>query len=190
MAIILDALSVLSGDVTSPEAVSEFRAREERAEELELARTENGYITVDTLQSIYKLGVQNLAYLQDENGQLVINEANIQKVIAARTQQMAIETALNYIQQLRTALTNQDTAALQNLIFATDVAAILLYCPSFAEELSLPPHPVRDIVHISITAAKTAAVTFFIPVIIFSFSCIHKSRRLLLQESQRLSQLL
>lgn len=84
---------------------------------------ENGYITVDTLQSIYKLGVQNLAYLQDENGQLVINEANIQKVIAARTQQMAIETALNYIQQLRTALTNQDTAALQNLIFATDVAA-------------------------------------------------------------------
>ena len=84
---------------------------------------ENGYITVDTLQSIYKLGVQNLAYLQDENGQLVINEANIQKVIAARTQQMAIETALSYIQQLRTALTNQDTAALQNLIFATDVAA-------------------------------------------------------------------
>lgn len=84
---------------------------------------ENGYITVNTLQSIYKLGVQNLAYLQDENGQLVINEANIQKVIAARTQQMAIETALNYIQQLRTALTNQDTAALQNLIFATDVAA-------------------------------------------------------------------
>lgn len=84
---------------------------------------ENGYITVDTLQSIYKLGVQNLAYLQDENGQLVINEENIQKVIAARTQQMAIETALNYIQQLRAALTNQDTAALQNLIFATDVAA-------------------------------------------------------------------
>lgn len=82
-----------------------------------------GYITVDTLQSIYKLGVQNLAYLQDENGQLVINEANIQKVIAARTKQMAIETALNYIQQLRTALSNQDTAALQNLIFATDVAA-------------------------------------------------------------------
>lgn len=84
---------------------------------------ENGYITVDTLQSIYKLGVQNLAYLQDENGQLVINEENIQKVIAARTQQMAIETALNYIQQLRTALTNQDTAALANLIYATDLAA-------------------------------------------------------------------
>lgn len=84
---------------------------------------ENGNISVKTLQSIYKLGVQNLAYLENENGQLVINEENIQKVIAARTQQMAIETALNYIQQLRTALTNEDTAALNNLIFATDVAA-------------------------------------------------------------------
>lgn len=84
---------------------------------------ENGSISVKTLQSIYKLGVQNLAYLEDENGQLVINEENIQKVIAARTQQMAIETALNYIQQLRTALTNEDTVALNNLIFATDVAA-------------------------------------------------------------------
>ncbi len=83
---------------------------------------ENGYITVDTLQSIYKLGVQNLAYLQDENGQLVINEANIQKVIAARTQQMAIESALNYIQQLRTALTNNDTVALLNLTNATNIA--------------------------------------------------------------------
>lgn len=84
---------------------------------------ESGYITVDTLQSIYKLGVQNLAYLQDENGQLVINEENIQKVIAARTQQMAIETALNYIQQLRTALTNNDTVALLNLTTATSAAA-------------------------------------------------------------------
>lgn len=84
---------------------------------------ENGNISVKTLQSIYKLGVQNLAYLEDENGQLVINEENIQKVIAARTQQMAIETALNYIQQLRTALTNNDTVALLNLTTATSAAA-------------------------------------------------------------------
>ena len=61
--------------------------------------------------------------MQDENGQLVINEENIQKVIAARTQQMAIESALNYIQQLRTALTNNDTVALLNLTNATNIAA-------------------------------------------------------------------
>lgn len=84
--------------------------------------SESGFITVSTFQEIAKLGVENLAYLQDENGQLVINEANIQKVIAARTQQMAIETALNYIQQLRQALMNNDTVALMNLTNATNIA--------------------------------------------------------------------
>lgn len=84
---------------------------------------ENGHITVDTLQAITKLGIENLAYLEDENGLLVINQENIQKVIAARTEQMAIETALQYVQQIRTALTDNDTAALNRLIFATDAAA-------------------------------------------------------------------
>ena len=84
---------------------------------------EYGYITVDSLQDILSYGVEYLAFLQDENGQLVINEENIQKVIAARTQQMAIESALNYIQQLRTALTNNDTVALLNLTNATNIAA-------------------------------------------------------------------
>lgn len=84
---------------------------------------ETGSITVDTLQDILSYGVENLAYLRDENGLLVINEESIQKVIAARTQQMAIESALNYIQQLRTALTNNDTIALLNLTTATGAAA-------------------------------------------------------------------
>lgn len=84
---------------------------------------ENGYITVSTFQEIAKLGVENMAYLQDENGLLVINEKNIQKVIAARTQQMAIETSLHYIQQLRQALADNDTAALMRLTTATNTAA-------------------------------------------------------------------
>ena len=84
---------------------------------------EYGYITVDSLQDILSYGIEYLAFLQDENGQLVINEESIQKVIAARTQQMAIESALNYIQQLRTALTNNDTVALLNLTNATNIAA-------------------------------------------------------------------
>lgn len=84
---------------------------------------ESGFITVKNLQDICSWGVQYLAYLQDENGYLVINEENIQKVIAARTEQMAIETALNYVQQLREALTNNDTVALMNLTTATQAAA-------------------------------------------------------------------
>lgn len=85
--------------------------------------SESGFITVSTFQEIAKLGVENLAYLQDENGMLVINEENIQKVIAARTQQMAIETALNYVQQLRQALADNDVVALMNLTTATDAAS-------------------------------------------------------------------
>lgn len=83
---------------------------------------ETGYINVDTLQKICEAGLENLAYLQDENGQLVINEESIQKVIAARTEQMAIETALNYVQQIRKALTEGNTEALNKLIFATESA--------------------------------------------------------------------
>lgn len=83
---------------------------------------ESGYITVDTLQEICKYGVQYLAFLQDENGQLVINEQSIQNLIAARTRQMAVETALNYVQQIRTALMNNDAVALNNLLYATDAA--------------------------------------------------------------------
>ena len=83
--------------------------------------SEVGQISVSTFQSIAKLGVENLAYLQDENGMLVINEENIQKVIAARTQQMAIETALNYVQQLRQAQENGEIATLANLTLATQV---------------------------------------------------------------------
>lgn len=85
--------------------------------------SESGYITVSTFQDIAKLGVENLSYLQDENGMLVINEENIQNVIAARTRQMAVETALNYVQQLRQAQTDKDTAALIRLTTATDIAA-------------------------------------------------------------------
>ena len=84
---------------------------------------ESGFITVDTLQQICSWGLEYLAYLQNENGQLVINEASIQKVIAARTEQMAIESALNYVQQLRQALTEQDTVALMRLTTATTMAA-------------------------------------------------------------------
>ena len=85
-------------------------------------QADSGFITVDTMQNILSLGANYLAMLQDENGQLVINEENIRKVIAARTQQVAIETSLNFVQQLRTALNNEDVASLNNLLYATDAA--------------------------------------------------------------------
>lgn len=83
---------------------------------------ESGFITVDTLQSIIGLGQKYVAYLMDENGQLVINEERIQAVIAARTQQLAIESSLSYIEALRMAKAEGDIATLNNLLYATEQA--------------------------------------------------------------------
>ena len=83
---------------------------------------ETGYITVDTLQAIISHGVEYMALLQDENGQLVINEQKIKDIIAARTEQMAIESALAYIEALRTAKIMGNTAEMERLLFATQQA--------------------------------------------------------------------
>ena len=82
---------------------------------------ESNYITVDTLQDIIALGPQYLAFLIDENGQLVINEERINAVIRARTEQLAVETALNYVEQIRMAVENGEIATLNNLLYATQI---------------------------------------------------------------------
>ena len=56
----------------------------------------------------------------DENGNLVINEERIKKVIAARTQQMAVETALTYVESLRIAKQNDDVETMNRLLNATE----------------------------------------------------------------------
>lgn len=79
----------------------------------------SGFITIDTFQSIIALGVEYMSLLQDENGQLIINEENIKKVIAARTEQMAIESAMAYVEALRSAQMSGNVEELNNLLYAT-----------------------------------------------------------------------
>lgn len=83
---------------------------------------ESGYITVDTLQEVISHGVEYLSILQDENGQLVINEDNINKVISARTEQLAVETALAYIEALHAARVEDNITELNRLLYATNEA--------------------------------------------------------------------
>ena len=83
---------------------------------------ENGFISVDTLQSIYDLGPQYLQYLEDENGLLVINEERINAVIAAKTEQMALDTAMTYVERLRLAALGDSNENLNDLIYATSAA--------------------------------------------------------------------
>ena len=81
-----------------------------------------GYIFIDTLQSIIALGPEYTAYLKDENGQLVINEDRIRDVIAAKTEQLALETSLSYIEALRIAQEDNDIETLNRLLTATEAA--------------------------------------------------------------------
>lgn len=78
-----------------------------------------GFISVDTLQDIIALGPQYMQYLRDENGLLVINEEAINRVIAAKTQQLALENALSYVERLRLALEEGSIENLNQLLFAT-----------------------------------------------------------------------
>lgn len=82
----------------------------------------NGFITVDTFQQIANLGVQYMAMLVNENGQLVINKDNINAVTAAKTEELAVTSALNYVKQISAAVEANDAIALQNLLYATNEA--------------------------------------------------------------------
>lgn len=81
-----------------------------------------GFISVDTFQEIANLGPEYLRYLEDENGLLVINRENIQKVIAARTNQLAVDSALAYVEKIRAAQESGSRAELERLLYATDAA--------------------------------------------------------------------
>ena len=78
-----------------------------------------GYISVDALQSIIELGPEYMTYLYDENGLLKINEESINAVIAAKTEQLALDSAMSYVERLRLALQKDSVEDLNNLLYAT-----------------------------------------------------------------------
>lgn len=78
-----------------------------------------GFISVDAFQEIVKLGPQYMQYLEDENGLLQINEESINRVIAAKTEQLALESAMNYIERIRQALQKESIEDLNQLLYAT-----------------------------------------------------------------------
>lgn len=84
---------------------------------------ESGSISVDTLKTIAEYGAEYLTYLKDENGQLVINKDRINAVVAARTKQLAVDTALSYVEKIRDALNENKIKELNRLITATEQAS-------------------------------------------------------------------
>lgn len=78
-----------------------------------------GFISVDTFQKIVDLGPEYMQYLRDENNQLVINEESINRVIAAKTRQLALEQAMSYVARIRMALESGSVENLNTLLYAT-----------------------------------------------------------------------
>ncbi len=77
-----------------------------------------GALSADSLQSILELSPKYLSFLYDENGQLVINKQALQDIIAAKTEEMAVENALAYARQVLRAAQEND---INSLITLTDV---------------------------------------------------------------------
>ena len=94
---------------------------------------EDGFISVDAYQNIIALGPQYMQFLRDENGLLVINEENINKVIAARTRQLAAEQAVTYVERLRLALQKGSIENLNTLLYATTEATDATFGLAYAE---------------------------------------------------------
>lgn len=79
-----------------------------------------GGISVDSFQELLKNGVQYLSLLENQNGQYVINTEGIQKIIAAQKEQLAVESAVSYLKQLQTAISDNQSNAVANLVDLTN----------------------------------------------------------------------
>ena len=82
----------------------------------------DGWISVDTYQSIIALGTEYMQMLINENNELVINRDRINDIIEAKTRQLAVEQALSYVERLRLAATGASNESLDQLCFATTQA--------------------------------------------------------------------
>ena len=130
-----DIIDDLKGLVTSASgAVDEIQNVYDTLKAAADEYAENGgFISVDAFQDIIALGPQYMQYLRDENGLLVINEESINKVIAAKTRQLAAEQALTYVERLRYALESDSIENLDTLLYATTNVTDATFDLAYAE---------------------------------------------------------
>lgn len=105
-------------------------------------------LSVDTYQDILDLGVEYISLLKDENGNLVINEDKIKKIISARKEQLGVETALSYLEQVREAYTNNNTIAMEKLLNATDKVSDSTWALVYAQAsfMGLPADKTKQLI--------------------------------------------
>lgn len=80
---------------------------------------DTGRISIDTFQSLLEGGVQYLGLLKNENGQYEISENSVRNLLKVRKDQLAIETAIAYVDRIREALRNGEVQKVAELVSAT-----------------------------------------------------------------------
>ena len=89
---------------TKSDLVDQFQEIYDTLADAEKEYSDNGYVSVDTLQSLLQLEPKYLSMLYDENGQLNLNKETLLQVAQARTLDMGIQAAQNVITQASEAL--------------------------------------------------------------------------------------
>lgn len=123
----------------------------------------DGFISVDSFQSIIDLGPQYMQFLKDENGLLTITEEKINDVIKAKTEQLAVDAALAYVLRLKQAVENKEIETLNNLLYATEEATgatwklvdeILMSIGLSDEQLAAARHNIQSIQQLAQNAIR------------------------------------
>lgn len=118
---VVDNIISMTDDTT--EAIDKIQSALETFRDAASEYASNGgFITADTFQEILELGAEYTQFLKDENGLLVINEDRINEIIKAKTEQLALETAMNYVARLRLAMEEGSIENLEQLLYATTEA--------------------------------------------------------------------
>lgn len=82
-----------------------------------------GALSYDSFKAIIDLGPEYLSYITDTNGLLQINKANIKQVLAAKAEELAVDTALNYLERIREARMTDQVDLIDELTKGTQHAA-------------------------------------------------------------------
>ena len=82
-----------------------------------------GTLSYDSFKAIMDLGPEYLSYITDTNGLLQINKANIKQVLAAKAEELAVDTALNYLERIREARMTDQVDLIDELTKGTQHAA-------------------------------------------------------------------
>lgn len=105
--------TVTEADSSLSDVINTYNSLKDAAESYQ----KNGFLTVETFQSILSLGTEYLSYLYDESGAIKFNEENLERLIEAKIDNLAITQAMALVDMVNEY--KDDAEALQELADAS-----------------------------------------------------------------------